>query len=100
MATVPYPQIYSNREELQKYDYLTRAALFKSLWINTEIFPHIKEFVFNKYPQLYELNICIKEFRQIFEERYMPSLFLFIERYKDSKITALCPYLPGDYIMT
>jgi len=44
------------RKDLQKYDYLTRAELFKSLWMNQEISPAHKTFVFNKYPQLYELN--------------------------------------------
>ena len=45
------------KKDIQKYDYLTRADLFRSLWMNHEIAPAHKEFVFNQYPQLYELNI-------------------------------------------
>ena len=60
------------RKELQKYDYLTRAEIFKFLWMNKEIPQAHKEYAFSKYPQLYELSICVKEFRQIFCEKRMP----------------------------
>ena len=47
------------------------------------------------YPQLYELNICIKEFRMIFNDRQMPLLSLFIEKYKTSNINALSVFASG-----
>ena len=82
-------------KELQNYDYLTRADIFKSLCMNTEITPSHRKYVFDKYPQLYELNICIKEFRQIFCEERMPLLYLFIEKYKNSEIKALSVFAKG-----
>ena len=82
-------------KNLQNYDYLTRSALFKSLWMNIELLPTHKQYLFNKYPQLYELNICIKEFRQIFCGKHMPSLYLFIEKYKNSGIKALSSFAAG-----
>ena len=83
------------KKDLQKYDYLTRSELFKFLWMNCEISPAHKDYVFSKYPQLYELNICIKEFRQIFNEKRMPQLYLFIEKYKESGIKALSAFAKG-----
>ena len=83
------------KKDLGKYDYVTRAELFRALWMNMEIAPEHKEYVFSKYPQLYELNICIKEFRQIFEEKRMPQLYLFIEKYKESEIKALSVFAKG-----
>jgi predicted transcriptional regulator len=83
------------RKGMQKYDYVTRAELFKALWFNADIPANHKNYIFNKYPQLFELNICIKEFRQIFNERQMPLLFLFIEKYKTSNINALSTFATG-----
>ena len=48
------------RRQIQEYDYVTRSALFKLLWMNTELSSNHKEYIFNKYPQLYELNTCVK----------------------------------------
>lgn len=82
-------------KSLQKYDYFTRAELFKLLWMNVEITPSHKEYVFNKYPQLYELNIFIKEFRLIFNGKLMPQLYLFIEKYKNSELKLLSVFAKG-----
>jgi predicted transcriptional regulator len=83
------------RIELEKYDYLTRSELFKSLWMNWELPAAHKEFIFSKYPHLYELNICVKEFRKIFKERNLPTLYLFIEKYKASKFKLLSAFAKG-----
>jgi len=83
------------RKDLQKFDYLTRADLFRALWMNVELSPAHKKYAFAKYPQLYELNTCIKEFRQIFEEQRMPLLYLFIEKYKNSEIKLLSVFAKG-----
>ena len=83
------------RNELQKYDYLTRSEIFKFLWMHNEIPQTHKEYAFSKYPQLYELSICIKEFRQIFCEKRMPQLYLFIEKYKNSELKLLSTFAKG-----
>ena len=83
------------RKSIQKYDYVTRAELFKALWFNADIPTNHKNYIYNRYPQLYELNICIKEFRQIFNDRQMPLLSLFIEKYKASDIKALSVFASG-----
>ena len=83
------------RKQIQKYEYITRAEMLKVLWMNTELSSKNKEYVFNKYPQLYELNICVKEFRQIFDKCCMPLLYLFIEKYKNSNLKALATFAKG-----
>ena len=83
------------RKSMQKYDYVTRSELFKLLWFNADIPVNHKNYIFNMYPQLYELNICIKEFRVIFNNRQMPLLSLFIEKYKTSDISALSVFASG-----
>jgi len=41
------------------------------------------------------LNICIKEFREIFDDKRTPHLYLFIEKYKNSEIKALSVFARG-----
>ena len=48
-----------------------------------------------KNPQLYELSICIKEFRQNFIEKRMSQLYLFIEKHKNSELTLLSTFAKG-----
>ena len=82
------PEIIQKRKDLQKYDYLTRSDIFKHLWMNSEMVSTHRKYIFDKYPQLYELNICIKEFRLIFKDKHIPSLHLFIDKYEGSGINA------------
>ena len=83
------------KKDLQNYDYLTRAEIFKSLWMNSEISQEHEEYMFSEYPQLCELDTCIKEFREIFTEKRLQFLYLFIERYKASEIKALSVFATG-----
>ena len=41
------------------------------------------------------MHSCIKEFRRIFEERKVPLLYLFIEKYSKSEIKALQSFANG-----
>jgi len=83
------------RKSIERFDYITRAGLFKFLWMNSELSPEHKDYVFKKYPQIYELYVCIKEFRQIFDSTRMPLLYLFIEKYEQSEIKALSTFSKG-----
>lgn len=49
----------------------------------------------DKYPIICELYKCIKEFRQIFKEKSMPQLYLFIDRYKTSEVRQLAIFAAG-----
>jgi len=83
------------QKRIQEYDYITRTALFKYLWMNADLMPEHREYIYKEYPQLCELNACVKEFRQIFETGRMPLLYLFIERYKLSDIKPLSVFAKG-----
>ena len=83
------------RKQIQEHEYVTRSELFKSIWMNIELSSENKAYVFNKYPQLYELNTCVKEFRQIFDKGCMPLLYLFIDKYIRSDHKALASFAKG-----
>lgn len=76
-------------------DYITREGIFRYMWMNTELTEEHKCYVLNQYPHIYELHNCIKEFRRIFEERKVPLLYLFVEKYSKSEIKALRSFANG-----
>jgi len=80
---------------IKNCDYITRTELFKFLWMNLELPSEYRDHIFAKYPQLYELYVCIKEFRQIFDTGRSALLHLFIEKYKQSGINALATFAKG-----
>lgn len=47
------------------------------------------------YPQLRELQSCIREFREIYERKSMPLLYIFIDRYKKSGLKELSRFAEG-----
>lgn len=49
----------------------------------------------DNYLQLKELFICIREFREIYQRRSMPLLYLFIEKYKKSTLKELSRFSQG-----
>lgn len=76
-------------------DYITREGVFRHMWMNTELTDEHKKYIFDKYPDMYELHCCIREFRRIFERRNVPLLYLFIEKYSNSEIKALRSFANG-----
>ena len=76
-------------------DYITREGVFRHMWMNTELPDAHKKYIYEKYPCMWELHCCIKEFRKIFEKRNVPLLYLFIEKYKNSGIRTLKSFAAG-----
>lgn len=87
--------VIQKRKALQKYDHISRAGVFRFLWMNAEIPREHKEYLFKTYPQIKELYACIKEFREIFNDKKMPLLYLFIDRYKKSELKSLSTFANG-----
>lgn len=58
------------------------------MWMNTELTDAHKQYIYEKYPRIWELQCCIKEFRNIFNKRNVnvPLLYLFAERYRNSEL--------------
>lgn len=70
----------------KKANYISRKGIFQYLWLHGELTSKHYKFLWNKYSVLQEIEKCIREFREIFQTKRMPLLYLFIERYKNSSI--------------
>ena len=83
------------KKKLQKYDHISRNSIFRFLWMNHEITDHHKSYLMDTYPQLRTLMSCIREFREIFQKKNMPCLYLFIEKYKNSDLKEISRFASG-----
>ena len=76
-------------------DYITRSGIFNHIWMGIELTDVHKRFLWDKYDVLYEISICVSEFRTIFSKKNIPLLYLFIERYKKSSIKEIASFAKG-----
>lgn len=83
------------KKELQRYDHLSRSEVFRFLWMNTEITAMHKAYLMDHYHQLKEMLICVREFREIYQRKNMPLLYLFIEKYKNSTLKEIACFAKG-----
>lgn len=89
------PESMQKKKVLGKYDHLTRNEIIRFLWLNAELTETHKKYVIEKYPQIGELKNCIREFREIYEKKNMPLLYLFIEKYKRSGLKTITRFANG-----
>lgn len=89
------PKYEHNGEKKVPVDHVTRKGIFNHLWMNIRFTPNHREYLWNQYSNLYELECCIREFREIFDKKSMPCLYLFIERYKMSSIKEIASFAKG-----
>ena len=54
-----------------------------------------KEYIYEKYPNIWELQCCIKEFRNIFKNHNVSMLYLFVEKYSKSLLKPLRGFAEG-----
>ena len=73
-------------------DYITREGVFRHMWMNTELTDDHKKYIYDKYPTIWELHCCIKEFRNIFKKRNVPLLYLFVGKGQTTRLS-LNPFL-------
>lgn len=85
----------SRKKQLSKFDHVTRRSIFRFLWMNDAVVSGYRDYLMERYPIIGELYKCIKEFRQIFKEKSLPQLYLFIDRYKKSEIKQLAVFASG-----
>lgn len=87
---------YQSGSRGRKADYLTRAGLFRYLWMNDSLLTteHI-EYILKQYPIIWEIRQCIREFRGIFDNLNMPKLYLFLEHYSNSQIPEIKSFAKG-----
>lgn len=79
----------------QELDYITRKGIFNYLWMNGELTAKHRDFLWRQIPILWEIECCIKEFRECFTRKNLSLLYLFIERYKRSQIKELYSFAHG-----
>lgn len=83
------------RNILQKYDHLSRAGIFRFLWMKTELTELHRSYIMDNYPQLRVLDVCIREFREIYQRKSMSLLYLFIEKYTKSNLGEIARFAKG-----
>ena len=83
----------TRRKEIKKYQYISRRSIFDHLWFDEELSIENKVYLYEKYPRLGNLYICIKEYRQIFETGYHSILHSFLNKYRTSPIKHLSNFV-------
>lgn len=86
---------YKTGSKGKEKDYITREGIFRYMWMNIELTDDHKNYIYDKYPNIRELHSCIREFRDIFEKRNVPLLYLFVEKYSKSTLKPLKSFADG-----
>ncbi len=68
---------------------ITRHEIMEYLWSGTPLKLEDTNSLYERYPNIFILKECIEEFHYIFNKRSMPSLYLFIEKYKTCSLAPL-----------
>jgi len=63
--------------------------------MNTELTESHINYILQHYPVVKELLMCVREFREIYQRKSMPLLYLFIIKYKSSSIKELSRFATG-----
>ena len=50
-------------------DYITREGVFKHMWMDVSLTDLHKCYIYSQFPNLWELHICIREFRNIIKKK-------------------------------
>ena len=88
-------EIIQKRKDAQTHDYMKRSRIFKFLWMGEQLEDHQKEYLLTTFPVLAELYVAIQEFRQIFDERSLPFLHLFVDKFKQSELNPIASFANG-----
>lgn len=78
-----------------KMDYVTRKGIFNHLWMKIDLTPMHRNYLWENLESLPQLDICIREFRDIFIKKSIPRLHLFIERYSQSPLKEIASFANG-----
>ena len=74
---------------------IKKPDIIKHLWMNKKIESLNCNSIYQQYPVIHKLKTCIDDFREIFNRRSMPLLYLFIERYKKSEFAPVASFAKG-----
>lgn len=76
-------------------DYVTREAIFRFIWFNEPLEQGHYDYLFQHFPILYDIKLCVQSFRQIYFCGSMPFLYLFIEKQLISEIPSFKSFAKG-----
>ena len=83
------------QKESRLPDTITRADIFKHLWVGLEITSDHLDNIYSPYNSAGILDRCIKEFRYIFNRQSIPLLYCFIDTYSNCGIKPLEYFAKG-----
>lgn len=86
---------YRMKSKGKTADYITREGVVKHMWMDVSLKDFHKCYIYSQFPNLWELHICIRGFRNIFKKKLVVLLCLFIDKYKKSKIKELRSFAKG-----
>ena len=75
--------------------FVSKAEFTRYLWSGKKLDSVDVDFIFNKYPQVSEIQQCIKDFRKIYEDKSVSLLEQFIERYSVSTSNPIKSFASG-----
>lgn len=82
-------------ESNRKTILIKKPDLIRLLWSKNRGFDSNRSLIYKQYPAIFELKKCIDDFRQIFQQKRMALLYLFIERYKKSHYSSISSFAKG-----
>ena len=62
-------EVIQKRKKLQQYDHISRAGIFRFLWMNSDLSKAHCTYIMEHYPKIRQLDICIREFRNIYNQK-------------------------------
>jgi len=75
--------------------YVPKKDFMRHLWSGKELEQADIDYIFNKYPNVLEIQQCIVAFRKIFEEKSVSLLQCFIEQYGESHSAPIKSFASG-----
>ena len=76
-------------------DFITLKGIFNHLWMDIALTNDHHKHLWEQFPVLKEIEKCIREFREFFEKKNMPMLYIFIEKYSNSEIKEIASFAKG-----
>ena len=89
------PAQKEKQKQIRKYDYLSRKSIFRYLWMDEELDKRYLSYLYETYPKLRILKICVMEWRQIFSRGHQSLMYDFLEKYRDSDIKQITGFVNG-----
>jgi predicted transcriptional regulator len=85
-----------SKETLKKKKrFISKQEIIRHIWSGKSIDEKDKEIIFGNYPELQDIEECVREFRTIYENKSTDLLYSFISKYIKSNINCLKSFANG-----